>query len=132
MRITKITIVNKKSTPDNVNDLLLAFGDSLGLFSARDKDKSCYRIFIVLVKALKLGVELTSDELALQTGLTRGTVIHHLNHLMASGIVSNYKNRYFIAVGSLEELVVQMRETVNSLFDGIGVLAKKIDNDLEL
>lgn len=132
MRITKITIVNKHSIPENVNDLLLAFGDSLGLFSARDKDKSCYRIFIVLVKALKLGVELTSDELALRTGLTRGTVIHHLNHLMATGIVTNYKNKYFIPVASLEELVQEMRSTLNNLFDDIELLAKRIDDDLDL
>ena len=132
MRITKITIVNKQSTPDNVNDLLLAFGNSLGLFSLRDKDKSCYRIFIVLVKALKVGIELTSDELALQTGLTRGTVVHHLNHLMATGIVTNFRNKYFIPVKNLHELVEQMRASVNESFDNIGVLAKKIDADLEL
>ena len=132
MRITKITIVNKQAIPENVNDLLLTFGHSLGLFSPRDKDKSCYRVFIVLVKALEVGIELTSDELALQTGLTRGTMIHHLNHLMAAGIVSNYRNKYFIAVGSLEELVDEMRASVNLLFNDISVLAKQIDKDLNL
>lgn len=132
MRITKITIVNKQSIPENVNDLLLTFGHSLGLFSLRDKDKSCYRIFIVLVKALKMNVELTSDELALQTGLSRGTIIHHLNHLMSTGIVTNYKNRYFIPVNSLSELVDEMRSTVNELFDNIAVLAKRIDGDLDI
>ena len=132
MRITKITIVNRQTVPDNVNDLLLAFGHSLGLFSLRDKDKSCYRIFIVLVKALKVGVELTSDELALQTGLTRGTVIHHLNNLMATGIVTNYKNKYFISVDNLEQLVEEMRSSVNKLFDNIGGLAKRIDRDIGL
>lgn len=132
MRITKITIVNKQSNAQNINDLLLAFGDSLGLFSARDKDKSCYRIFIVLVNALRHDVELTSDELALRTGLSRGTVIHHLNHLMATGIVSNYKNKYFIAFDTFEELVENMRSSVNELFDDISVLAKRIDNDLRL
>ncbi|MCA9477771.1 MAG: winged helix-turn-helix transcriptional regulator [Nanoarchaeota archaeon] len=132
MRITKITIFNRQTVPDNVNDLLLAFGHSLGLFSLRDKDKSCYRIFIVLVKALKVGVELTSDELALQTGLTRGTVIHHLNNLMATGIVTNYKNKYFISVDNLEQLVEEMRSSVNKLFDNIGGLAKRIDRDIGL
>ena len=102
------------------------------MFSLRDKDKSCYRIFIVLVKALKLRVELSSDELALQTGLTRGTVIHHLNHLMATGIVVNYRNKYSIAFDTLEELVTQMRASVNNVFDDISGLAKQIDNDLDL
>lgn len=133
MHITKVTIVRER-TPlhHNVNDLLLILGQSLGLFSLRDKDKSCYRIFITLVKALKLGVELTSDELATKTGLTRGTVIHHLNRLMEAGIVTNYKNKYLIDYPSLSALVADMRKNVNAVFDDIDVMAKNIDTALDI
>ena len=135
MRITKITIIRKKTNMDideNVNSLLLKFGESLGLFSSRDKDKSCYRIFILLIKALKLNVELTSDEIASKSKLTRGTVIHHLNHLMDAGIVTSDRTKYFLNVKTLNELVKQMRQNVNSVFDDIEDLAEKIDNTLEL
>lgn len=132
MRITKITIINHSSKAQNINDLLLAFGNNLGLFGLRDRDKSCYRIFIVLVKALKLKLELTSDEIALQTGLTRGTIVHHLNNLMDAGIVTNYRNKYFIDVDNLTELVKDMRKNVDGFFNNLAVLADRIDEDLKL
>lgn len=133
MKITKFTIIRQNHAPkQNLNEQLLLLGESLGLFSLRDKDKSCYRLFIVLVKALKFKVELTSDELALQTGLSRGTVVHHLNRLMDAGIVTNYKNKYFINYNSLEELVEDLRKGINSMLDDVGVLAKKIDRSLDL
>ncbi|MDD3175403.1 MAG: ArsR family transcriptional regulator [Candidatus Nanoarchaeia archaeon] len=133
MRITKVTIIRKTSPLNqNINDLLLRFGESLGLFSSRDKDKSCYRIFIVLLKALKLNIELTSDELADKTKLTRGTIIHHLNHLIEAGIVTSERGKYFLNVRNLEDLVSQMRDNVNAVFDDIQVLAQKIDDVLEL
>jgi len=133
MRITKITIIQDNTRPkNNINDLLLLFGETLGLFSVRDKDKSCYRIFIVLIKALKQNTELTSDELARQTELTRGTVVHHLNRLMAAGIITNYKNKYFINYDSLEDLVKDMRAKVNEMLNNLEETAKKIDLTLDL
>ena len=111
---------------------MLILGQSLGLFSLRDKDKSCYRIFIVLVKALKINVELTSDELAAQTGLSRGTIVHHLNRLMGAGIVINYKNKYYINYSSLEEMVEDLRKSVNVLLDDVALVAKEIDSSLNL
>ncbi len=133
IKITKVTIIRNQSySEENVNELLLKLGHSLGLFNMRDKDKSCYRLFIVLVKALRLGVELTSDDLAAQTGLSRGTVIHHLNRLMDAGIVTNYKNKYFINYSSLEEMIADLQKGVNLLLDDLKVVAKKIDGSLDL
>ena len=133
MKITKFTIIRQNQAPkQNLNEQLLLLGESLGLFSLRDKDKSCYRLFIVLVKALKLKIELTSDELALQTGLSRGTVVHHLNRLMDAGIVTNYKNKYFINYASLQDMVQDLRKGINSMLDAVGIVAKKIDKSLDL
>ena len=133
MRITKVTIISTAPEPDNnINDLLLLFGTSLGLFGIRDKDKSCYRVFITLVKALKHKIELTSDELAAQTGLTRGTVVHHLNRLMEAGIVTNYRNKYFIDYPSLEDLVIHMKQGVDVMFDKLQGVAREIDDKLDL
>ena len=116
MRITKITILRERAVPkSNINDLLLSFGESLGLFSSRDKDKSCYRIFIILIKALKSNIELSSDDIADQTGLSRGTIIYHLNRLMAAGIVTNYRNKYFINQDTLHKLVEEMRTIATAI-----------------
>ncbi len=133
MRLTRITIIKEKKFPKaNINDLLMLFGESLGLFSMRDKDKSCYRIFITLIKALKMKVELTSDELAAQTGLTRGTVVHHLNRLMAAGIVTSHKNKYYIEHENLKAMVASMRVGMNALLDDLSGVAEKIDTTLDL
>lgn len=133
MRITKITLVRKKVTENRtINDLLLRFGESLGLFSSRDKDKSCYRIFILLIKALKADLDFTSDEIAVQTGLTRGTVVHHLNRLMEAGIVTSERTKYFLNVKNLEDLVEQMRTSINTVFDDLSILAQDIDQILNL
>ena len=133
MRITRFTIIREGAQPkNNINDLLLLFGERLGLFSLRDKDKSCYRIFITLVRALKQGVKLSSDELASQTGLTRGTVVHHLNRLSSAGIIVNDANKYYIPHDSLEDLVDDMKNQVISMFDNLAVTAKEIDKALDL
>ena len=44
---TKITIVRiNQEVPEQIDEELQWIGSSLGLFNLRDKDKSCYRIFI--------------------------------------------------------------------------------------
>lgn len=133
MRFVRITII-KMSRPekDNLNQELQYLGQSLGLFSERDKDKSCFRIFIVLVKSLKTGRSLTSDEIAEQTNLSRGTVIHHLNRLMESGIVVSQKNYYMLAVDNIEELVELAKNNVVKTFDALKMTARNIDKKLEL
>ncbi len=132
MRVTRVTIVRQDSMGDQtINNLLLLLGQSLGLFGHRDKDKSCYRIFIILVRALQAKVQLTSDDLANQTGLSRGTVIHHLNRMMDAGIVTNFRNKYFINYASLEDLVEDLRKGVNEVFDDMSELAVRIDEGLK-
>src|SRR3990167_11073730 len=81
--IYKITIISlRRPLEKTINQELQWFGNSLGLFNLRDKDKSCFRVFIELLKAAKANMPLTSDELAYRLNLSRGTVIHHINKLM--------------------------------------------------
>ena len=68
----KITIVKiNRPAEKDINKELQWLGYSLGLFSIRDKDRSCYRIFLELLKAAKKGVPLSSDELAEKLNLQR-------------------------------------------------------------
>ncbi len=133
MPFTKITII-KKSKPDTrtLNEELQWFGQSLGLFGIRDKDKSCFRIFIVLIKQMSQESGLTSDELSLRLNLTRATVIHHLNRLMDSGIVVSQRGRYQLSVGSLEELVQAMKKNTESFFGDLESVAKVIDERIRM
>ena len=123
----------RKPVHKNVNQELQWLGSSLGLFNPRDKDKSCYRVFLTLIKDLKNhGSGLSSDELAILTGLTRGTAVHHLNRLMEAGIVSNHRGKYSLRVETLEELVEDIRTQINKTFDGVKEVAKYLDQHLEL
>ncbi|MFH1212252.1 MAG: winged helix-turn-helix domain-containing protein [Candidatus Woesearchaeota archaeon] len=134
MRFTRITIV-RSSTPKegNVNFELQWFGESIGLFNKRDKDRSCFRIFITLLDSLKKSDKgMTSDEIAEQTDLSRGTVVHHLNKLMSSGIVTANRNRYVLKVDSLQELIGQIETEVEQTFDNLKRIAEDIDKRLGL
>jgi predicted transcriptional regulator len=133
MRFTRITIIRiKKPEQDHINEELRFLGESLGLFNERDKDKSCFRIFIALLKSLKTNHRLTSDEIADRTNLTRGTVVHHLNRLMESGIVVNQKGYYILAVDNMEELVELVKNNLTKTFDNLKPIARNIDKKLEL
>jgi predicted transcriptional regulator len=133
MRFTRITIIRiKKPDQENINEELQYLGESLGLFSERDKDKSCFRVFIILLNSLRKGQKVTSDEIADKASLTRGTVIHHLNRLMESGIVISQKNYYMLAVDNMEELVDLVKKNLVKTFDNLKPIARSIDRRLEL
>jgi biotin operon repressor len=129
----KITIVKiRKPATHNVNDDLQFLGDSLGLFNLRDKDKSCFRVFIELLKAAKRKKPISSDELAFRLGLTRGTVVHHINKLKEAGIVVHEGKRYFLRVDRLESLIEEVRKDIVRTCDDLQQIAKEIDDGLGL
>ncbi|MFH1641706.1 MAG: winged helix-turn-helix domain-containing protein [Nanoarchaeota archaeon] len=129
----KITIINiRKPADENINQDLQWLGHSLGLFNLRDKDKSCFRTFIELLKAAKVKRPLTSDELAYHLDLSRGTVIHHINNLMSSGLVSQEHNRYMLRVDNLKDLIDEVEEDIRRTCKSLRTIAEKIDSRLGL
>ena len=129
----RITIVNiRKPAEHNVNQELQWFGSSLGLFNLRDRDKSTFRVFIELLKSAKAKQTLTSDELALKLALTRGTIIHHVNKLMESGIVIHEGNRYTLRVENLKSLIEEVEKDIKRACDDLKEVAKEIDDRLGL
>ena len=134
MADSKITII-KRDLPksDNINDLLQWYGASLGLFSLRDKNSSCFRIFIVLLHDLKRGHEgYTSDDIAERTNLSRGTVVHHLNKLQQKNLVVSAENTYFLHVENLEQMTEDVREELNEMLDDLRKVGERIDTILNL
>ncbi len=129
----RITIIkSRKPVEHNINQKLQWLGSSLGLFNLRDKDKSCFRIFIELLKAAKRRHPLSSDELAFRLNLSRGTVIHHITKLMESGIVVAYKNKYMLRVDNLKELINEVEADLKRTCDGLKAVAEDIDKKLGL
>ena len=129
----RITIVNiRKPAEHNVNQELQWFGSSLGLFNLRDKDKSTFRVFIELLKSAKAKQTLTSDELASKLSLSRGTIIHHINKLMESGIVIHEGNRYTLRVENLKTLIDEVEKDIRRACDDLKEVAMDIDERLGL
>ena len=129
----RITIVHlKKPIEHSLNEELQWLGSSLGLFNLRDKNSSCFRIFIELLKSAKTGKPLSSDELALHLELTRGTVVHHINRLMESGMVVHEGNKYYLRVHRLQSLIEELRKDTERTLDDLEDAAKQIDDMIGL
>ena|SRR3989344_4490038 len=129
----KITIARiRKPNMKNINEDLQWFSDSLGLFTERDKEKSCFRIFVQLVRAARKRQILSSDELALKSNLSRGTVIHHLKKLIDSSLIMQYKNGYMLKADNLETLTREIKREVDSTFEELSSIAKELDDELGL
>ena len=124
--IRRVTVIKIRRTPEsNINADLQWLGNSLGLFGLRDKDSSCFRIFIALVK--KSDAPLSSDKIAERLHLSRGTVVHHLTRLMDSGIVVREKEGYLLREQSLLRLIDDLKRDTESVFAELRDVAKDID-----
>ena len=127
----KITIIKiRRPARNEINEELQWIGASLGLFNLRDKDRSCFRIFVELLKSSKIGKGLSSDEIAFKSGLSRGTVIHHINKLIESGLVIVEERKYVLREAKLEPLIDEIEKDVIRSLDGLRTIAKDIDKKL--
>ncbi|HLD33896.1 MAG TPA: helix-turn-helix domain-containing protein [Candidatus Nanoarchaeia archaeon] len=110
----------------DVNFELQWLGNSLGLFGDRDKDRSCFRVFITLVKDGRRQ-PLSSDQIADQLDLSRGTVIHHINNLMQAGIVTHERGGYALRVERLQVLIGELQRDTEKMFENLKRISKDID-----
>jgi len=130
MDIQSITIYKlRKPVKKDINEELQWLGSSLGLFNLRDKDKSCFRIFIELLKNTRKS-GLSSDELAYRLNLSRGTVVHHIKKLRSSGLVVIREKRYILRVDNLHTLVEEVRRDMDRVYDDLKDVAHDIDRKL--
>lgn len=127
-RITLVYV--RRPSPEDINNELQWIGSSLGLFGLRDKDSSCFRIFITLIKRSHHSDPISSDEIAEKLTLSRGTVVHHLIKLMDAGLVIKEKEGYLLRENNLERLVRDMQRDVNAIFAELEEVAKEIDKKL--
>jgi len=124
----RITIIKVRQPRETINDELQYFGTSLGLFGLRDKDKSCYRVFLELLKAAKVKIGLSSDEIALKLDLARGTVVHHLNKLQEAGIAISERNRYYLREENLQVVIEEIKKDLLKQMEDLHGIAKEIDD----
>jgi predicted transcriptional regulator len=131
INIQEITIIrSRKPVMHDINQQLQWFGGSLGLFNLRDKDKSCFRIFVELVKSAKGKKALISDEIALRSGLSRGTVVHHLTKLIKAGLVVHEGNAYILRVDNMSTLIEEIKKDLDRTMGDLKEVAEMIDREL--
>lgn len=128
-RFQRITIVRIRSPERALNPEIQWLSESLGLFSERDKDRSCFRLFLAILQSKK---GLSSDELAFKLDLSRATVVHHLSKLIASGLVVIEDNKYVLRAKNLQQTLKEMKEDVLSAYEEMEAKAKEIDKKLNL
>ncbi|MBM3200645.1 helix-turn-helix transcriptional regulator [Candidatus Woesearchaeota archaeon] len=124
----RVTILRIEKPRNEINEEIQWLCQSLGLFGERDKEKSCYRVFLELLKNHK---GLTSDEIAQSTHITRGTVIHHISKLSEEGLIINQKNMYKLRTKTLYRLIKELETDIEETFQEMEKIAKKIDKRLE-
>ncbi|MBS3146545.1 hypothetical protein J4471_02500 [Candidatus Woesearchaeota archaeon] len=132
MYTRKITIVKIVKTNAGLNEDLQWFSNTLGLFGIRDKEKSCFRVFLEILKTSKYNKGISSDQIAIRSNLSRATVIHHLHTLVSKGLIISSDNKYLLRVQNLEELVDLIKSESEDLFKELKKTAKSIDNQLGL
>ncbi|MAF34569.1 hypothetical protein CMO91_01860 [Candidatus Woesearchaeota archaeon] len=126
----KIVLVRTGSPSNNINAELQWFGQSLGLFGPRDRDKSAFRLFLELLKAAKAQESMSSDELANRLLITRATVVYHLNELMERGLVVQQRKRYLLRENELQRLMDDLQRDVEATLHHMRDVAKEIDERL--
>ena len=110
-----------------LNEEIQEFSNCLGMFGKRDKEKSCFRIFVHLLKDRDC---LSSEQLAKRSNLSRATVIHHVSRLMDSGLVTKREKGYFLRFDSLEDLTREIEKDVCSTFKKLREMSKRIDEGM--
>ncbi|PIN87711.1 hypothetical protein COV12_02405 [Candidatus Woesearchaeota archaeon CG10_big_fil_rev_8_21_14_0_10_32_24] len=127
--MSKITVIKvRHKDSGNINNELQWLGNSLGLFGNRDKDSSCFRMFIVLVRKSKQNHAISSDDLAENLHLSRATIVHHLKKLLDSGIVVRQDRGYILREGNLSAVVRDIKRDTNAMLIEIEEIAKEIDD----
>ena len=127
----KVIIVRVRRNPHNdLNQELQWVANSLGLFNLRDKDSSCFRVFIALVKKAKRNEPITSDQIAERLNLSRGTVVHHLTRLMESGIVVRERQGYLLRENDLQKVIQDIKRDMEEALSELMEVAKEIDEKI--
>ena len=126
----RITISIEPIPESNTNQEIHWISQALGLFNERDKEKSCHRIFVELIKAKKDNTLLSSQDLADKSNLSRATVLHHLDKLIESNIVMEKNHEFELIDSNLNSIIIRLKKEMNEFLDEMEKVSKKLDKEL--
>lgn len=108
------------------------FCETLGLLRKKDKEQTSIRVFKKVVDNSKNGHGTSSKELTDELGLSKTSVVHHLNILIHSGVIERRKSEYYLRSHNLARTMVEVRRDMERMFDQIEEIAREIDEELDL
>jgi len=123
--------LEKPVEPDIIQDINWIC-KSLGLVSSRDSDETASKIFNVIINAMAENEELSSEQIARQIDVTRGTVIYHLKSFTNAGLISQNKTRYLLRTRSMERTVEEVEMDILRVLNDIKKMAREVDIQLGL
>jgi len=126
----RITISIEPIPESNTNQEIHWISQALGLFNERDKEKSCHRIFVELIKAKKDNTLLSSQDLADKSNLSRATVLHHLDKLIESNIVMEKNHEFELIDSNLNSIIIRLKKEMNEFLEEMEKVSKKLDEEL--
>ncbi|MBI2508435.1 helix-turn-helix transcriptional regulator [Candidatus Woesearchaeota archaeon] len=127
----KRIIISIEPIPEsNTNEQLHWISQALGLFNERDKEKSCHRIFVELIKAKKDNNLLSCQELADKSNLSRATVLHHLDKLTESNIVMERDHEFELVDENLNSIILRLKKEMNDFMEEMEKISRKLDEEL--
>mgnify|MGYP001572605689 FL=1 len=127
----KRIIISIEPIPEtNTNEQLHWISQALGLFNERDKEKSCHRIFVELIKAKKSNDSLSSQDLADKAHLSRATVLHHLDKLIESNIVAEKNHEFELVDSDISSIILRLKKEMNDFMEEMEKISKKLDEEL--
>lgn len=103
---------------------------TLGFFEPIDRDKTAASIFKEIMRATEKGQALTSTAIAEHVGMSRGSVINHLNNLMRSGLIVRDGRYYSSRSRSIYRTIEEIEEDVERIFAKMKKTAMELDEGL--
>ena len=133
-RILKQFIIKKlkEPPPKKAEDDIEWICQSFGFVSARDQDKTAFKILKALIEAAKKEKGLTSEELAQKVEPTIGSVIYHLKKLMKAGLVVKIDSTYELRMNCLVSTIEEIEKEILISLENIKKIAKDVDGNIGL
>ena len=122
-------VIRKVEPPfsTSVHDELNWICESFGFFEDIDREKTASFVFREIVRATEQRRQLSSTDLAKRVGMSRGSVINHLNNLMGSGLIVKDGRFYFARSQSMFRTITEIEEDIDRIFDKMKQRARLID-----
>jgi len=104
---------------------------SLGFFEKIDKGKTAATIFKEIYLAGMLGQVVTSTTIAEKIGMSRGSVINHLNNLLNAGLIEKGGKYYFARHKTMQGIIDEIEDDVLHTFSRMKRVSKEIDSEID-